>query len=432
MKFQAPRGTYDRLPQDQAQWDRVTGAARETAEKFGFGRIDTPLFEDACLFVRGIGEVTDVVEKETYTFDDRGGDPLTLRAEGTAPVCRAYLEHGMHNLPQPVRLFYFCPVFRYERPQSGRYRQHHQFGIEVIGSTEPEVDAEVIDVGWSLLGALGIADLKLLINTMGDMETRSAYVAQLQTYFRDCVDDIPQDIRDRVETNPLRVLDSKDPRMAEITAAAPRSVDHLGSEADEHWWALLGHLEALAIPYQIEHSLVRGFDYYTRTVFEIVPPDAGSQSTIIGGGRYDGLIEQLGGRPTSGIGFGMGIERVVSNLPLSTADAPMQALKAVVAHMGDSARREAVILASSLRREGITAIVAPARGLKSQLRYASSVDATHAVIIGDDEMRDGTATLRDMSAGEQRSVPREELASWLFKDAVRTMTGSLRRVDDAG
>jgi histidyl-tRNA synthetase len=415
MKFQAPRGTYDRLPQDQAQWSRVTDAAQQAAERFGYGRIDTPLFEDARLFVRGIGEVTDIVEKETYTFDDRGGDPLTLRAEGTAPVCRAYLEHGMHNLPQPVRLFYFCPVFRYERPQAGRYRQHHQFGIEVIGSTEPEVDAEVIDVAWSLLSGLGITDLKLLVNTMGDMETRPAFVAALQAYFRRHIDAIPEEIRDRVETNPLRVLDSKDPRMAEITAAAPRSVDHLGPDAGEHWAALLGHLDALGIPYQVEHSLVRGFDYYTRTVFEIVPPGSGSQSTIIGGGRYDGLIEQLGGKPTPGMGFGMGIERVVGNLPPVT-DVPTHPLKVIVAHMGDEARSEAVALAAQLRRAGTPSVVAPARGLKSQLRYASSIEASHALILGEDELRDGTVTARNFATKEQHSIARDELPSWLAGD----------------
>lgn len=431
MKFQAPRGTYDRLPQDQARWARVTDAARYTAEMFGYGRVDTPLFEDARLFVRGIGEVTDVVEKETYTFDDRGGDPLTLRAEGTAPVCRAYLEHGMHNLPQPVRLYYFCPVFRYERPQSGRYRQHHQFGIEVIGSSEPEVDVEVIDVGWSLLNSMGITGLKLLINTMGDLETRPTYLAELQTYFRDRISDIPEEIRARVDANPLRVLDSKDPRMAGVTGNAPRSIDHLGTEAAEHWAALLGHLDALAIPYQIDHSLVRGFDYYSRTVFEIVPPGTGSQTTIIGGGRYDGLIEQLGGQPTPGIGFGMGIERVLSHLASAEID-KSSTLKVVVAHMGDPARRVAVTLASDLRRDGVAAIVAPARGLKSQLRYASSIDASHAVIIGDDEIRDGAATLRNLSIGEQRSVPCEELASWLHEDAVQSMASASGRVSDAG
>jgi histidyl-tRNA synthetase len=426
MKFQAPRGTSDRLPQDQAQWSRVTDAARETAERFGYGRIDTPVFEDARLFVRGIGEVTDVVEKETYTFDDRGGDPLTLRAEGTAPVCRAYLEHGMHNLPQPVRLFYFCPVFRYERPQAGRYRQHHQFGIEVIGSTEPEIDAEVIDLAWSLLSALGIPDLKLLVNTMGDMETRPAFIDALQAHFRSHIAAIPEEIRDRVETNPLRVLDSKDPRIAEITAAAPRSVDYLGTEAAEHWTALRGHLDALGIPYQVEHSLVRGFDYYTRTVFEIVPPGAGSQSTIIGGGRYDGLIEQLGGKPTPGMGFGLGIERVVASLPPKPLTEGPPAIKVLVAHMGDEARNEAVALAAQLRRAGTPSIVAPARGLKSQLRYASSVDASHALILGEDELRDGTVTARNFATKEQQSMARDELSSWLAGDTNRGDTGDAR------
>ena len=413
MRFQAPRGTYDRLPPDQARWDLVTGAARAAAERFGYGRIDTPAFEDAGLFVRGVGQVTDIVEKETYTFDDRGGDPLTLRAEGTAPVCRAYLEHGMHNLPQPVRLFYFCPVFRYERPQSGRYRQHHQFGVEAIGGPEPEIDAEVIEMGWRLLEDLGIGGLRLLVNTMGDMDTRGDYVAMLQAYLRDRLDLIPPEIRERVETNPLRVLDSKDPRMATVREEAPRCADHLGAEAEDHWRTLLGHLDALDLPYSIEHSMVRGFDYYTRTVFEIVPPAAGSQSTIIGGGRYDGLIEQLGGRPTPGIGFGMGIERVVANLDPDRCAGGPPGPKVVIAHVGDPARAEAVTLASGLRREGVAALVAPRRGPRSQMRYAASVDATHAVVIGEDELRDGAATVRDLAAREQRTVGRGDLPRFL-------------------
>ena len=425
MRFQAPRGTYDRLPGDQAPWDLVVGAARRNAERFGYGRIDTPAFEDARLFVRGVGQVTDIVEKETYTFEDRGGDPLTLRAEGTAPVCRAYLEHGMHNLPQPVRLYYFCPVFRYERPQSGRYRQHHQFGIEVIGGPEPEVDAEVIEMGWSLLEELGIGRLRLLVNTMGDLDTREGYVAILQRYFRDNARHVPQEIRARIETNPLRVLDSKDPRMADLKEKAPRPVDHLGPEAADHWRALLGHLDALGLPYEVEHSMVRGFDYYTRTVFEIVPVEAGSQSTIIGGGRYDGLIEQLGGRPTPGIGFGMGIERVVANLGSNLAGTPVDALKVVVAHVGDPARGEAVTMASGLRRAGVAAVVAPSRGLKSQMRYASSVEASHAVIVGEDEMHAGTATVRDLAAGEQLSMSREELSTWLTERSGSAVRGAV-------
>ncbi len=415
MRFQTPRGTYDRLPEDQAQWRLVTDAARQTAEQFGYGRIDTPVFEDTRLFSRGIGEVTDILEKETYTFEDRGGDPLTLRAEGTAPVCSAYLQHGMHNLPQPVRLYYFCPVFRYERPQSGRYRQHHQFGVEVIGGSEPELDAEVIEAGWSLLDQIGVQGVKLLINTMGDMETRPAYIAELQEYFRDRMSDIPEDIRDRVETTPLRVLDSKEPRLTAVTKGAPRSVDYLGSEAAEHWEALCGHLDALKIPYEINHSLVRGFDYYSRTVFEIVPPGAGSQGTIIGGGRYDGLMEQIGGRHTPGIGFGMGIERVISNLELSQADKALPTVKVLVAHVGEEARRESLVIASDLRSSRIPAIIAPARGLKSQLRYASSVQATHAVIIGEDEVRDGTATVRDLSVGIQSTVKRHQVVEVIAK-----------------
>ena len=406
MLFQAPRGTVDILPEDQPFWRYVDAKARDIAARFGYERIDTPVFEDARLFVRGIGEVTDVVEKETYTFEDRGGDLVTLRPEGTAPVCRAYLEHGMGNRPQPVRLFYICPVFRYERPQSGRYRQHHQFGVEVFGDEDASVDAEVIELAWRFLGSVGLDSLALSVNSIGDVDCRPAYLETLQRHYRHHVDELCPDCRRRLNHNPLRLLDCKVDSCQPFIAEAPHGVDYLCGSCEGHWSDLLGYLRGLDLPFEIDHRLVRGFDYYTRTVFEITPPVEGRQSTLIGGGRYDGLIGELGGRPTPGIGFGMGIERVIVNLKRQDVSLPDERrTKVLVAHIGDAARRAAVPLSSELRRAGIASLVGPAaRGLRSQLRYASSVDATHALIIGDEELQRGSIVLRDLDEGEQEEV----------------------------
>ena len=406
MLFQAPRGTVDILPEEQPFWRYVDAKVRDIATRFGYERIDTPVFEDARLFVRGIGEVTDIVEKETYTFEDRGGDLVTLRPEGTAPVCRAFLEHGMGNRPQPVRLFYICPVFRYERPQSGRYRQHHQFGVEVFGDEDASVDAEVIELAWRFLGSVGLDSLALSVNSIGDAECRPAYVETLQGHYRDRVDELCPDCRRRLNHNPLRLLDCKVDSCQPFIAQAPHGIDYLCGSCEGHWSDLLGYLRGLGLPFEIDHRLVRGFDYYTRTVFEITPPVEGRQSTLIGGGRYDGLIGELGGRPTPGIGFGMGIERVIVNLKRQDVPVPDERrTKVLVAHIGDAARRAAVPLSSELRRAGVASLVGPAsRGLRSQLRYASSVDATHALIIGDDELERGSIVLRDLEEGEQEEV----------------------------
>ena len=414
MIFQAPRGTYDRMPGQQRLWRRINKVLEEISESYGYERIDTPVIEDAKLFSRGVGDVTDIMEKETYTFPDRGGDLLTLRPEGTAPVCRAYIEHGMHNLPQPVRLYYFCPVFRYERPQSGRYRQHHQFGIEVLGSAEPEIDVEVIDLAWNILQRLGISDIKLKINTMGDSDSRGIYVSKLQDYLKSKIDQMPETIKERISSNPLRVLDSKDPKMFEINNKAPRSIDYINSESSEHWATLLKNLDTLSIPYEVDHKLVRGFDYYSRTVFEIVPSLEKSQNTLIGGCRYDGLIEMLGGKPTPGIGFGMGLERVVTAIGDTASDSESDiVMKLLVTHIGDAAKERAVLLTSRIRKAGIPAVLAPTRGMKSQLRYATSISATHAIIIGDDELQNREVVLRDFSAHSQETILEANLIEFL-------------------
>ena len=276
MLYQAPRGTADLLPEEQKYRRYIESKAVALARSYGYGRIDSPVFEDAGLFVRSVGEGTDIVEKEMYTFEDRGGDQVTLRPEGTAPVCRAYLEHGMHNLPQPVRMYYFCPVFRYERPQAGRFRQHHQFGVEVLGDANPAVDAEVIELAWRLMHSLGLTDIRLFINSIGDRESRPQYIAQLKDYYSRRSDSICGDCRARLERNPLRLLDCKVESCRAIGEEAPRSVDHLDSDSLDHWNKLREYLSAMDIPYEIDHRLVRGLDYYTRTVFEIQPVDAGA------------------------------------------------------------------------------------------------------------------------------------------------------------
>ena len=415
-QFQSPRGTADILPGAQAHWRYFEAAASKAAARFGYERIDTPTFEDARLYVRGVGAFTDIVEKETYTFQDRGGDRFTLRPEGTAGVCRAYLQHGMSNLPQPVRLFYFNNLFRYERPQAGRFREHHQLGVEVIGDSDAAIDAEVIELAWRLLEDLDVGGLTLLVNSIGDPACRPAYVGKLREYYSRAEDEICRDCRRRLERNPLRLLDCKEKQCQPLIAGAPAGADHLCGLCLEHWETLLGFLETLGLPFTVDKRLVRGFDYYTRTVFEIVPPTGGRMSTICGGGRYDGLIEELGGRPTPGIGFGMGVERILQELRLPDAGRAGRrpSPKVVVVHAGADVRGECMRLAAGLRADGVAALLAPSgRSLKSQLRYASAVHATHAAILGADEVARGSASLRDMAKSGQREVSRDALAAAL-------------------
>ena len=359
------------------------------------------------------------MEKETYTFTDRGGDDFTLRPEGTAPVCRAYLQHGMQNLPQPVRLYYLCPVFRYERPQSGRFRQHQQFGVESIGDEDASLDAEVIELAWRFSEALGLRNLALNINTIGDDHCRAEYIDVLQKYYKGRTEPLCQDCHRRLLLNPLRLLDCKQMSCQPVIEEAPRSVDYLCGECSDHWNHLQHCLTDIGLNYTIENRLVRGFDYYTRTVFEIVPPVEGRMSTIAGGGRYDGLIEELGGRPTPGVGFGMGLERVIANLRLQNFELPYaKNTRVLVAHVGSEAMREAVRLASKLRQQGISTTIGPSkRGLRSQLKYASTIRMTHVVIIGQDELLKGSYILRNMGKGEQIEVRAEEVFNHLRQDS---------------
>ncbi len=407
----APRGTTDVLPEDEPFWDRVWEASARICALFGYRRIETPVFEEASLFTRGVGEVTDIVQKEMYVFEDRGGQQLALRPEGTAPVCRAYLEHGMHNLPQPVRLWYWCPIFRYDRPQAGRYRQHTQLGCEAIGEADASVDAEVIELLFRIYEELGLQGLTLHLNSIGDANCRPAYLDALRGYYADKLKQVCNDCEARYQRNPLRLLDCKQDRCRPVIAGAPPFTDYLCDACDDHFSRLRSYLEDVGIDHLLNPRLVRGLDYYTRTVFEFQPQEGGAQSTVGAGGRYDGLIEQLGGRPTPGIGWATGIERIVLNLKrqeLSVGEPPRP--RVFVAFQTADARSQAFRLASDLRRDGIAAVVAAGeRSLKAQMRHADALGAGYAAIIGKRELADGAATLRRLSDGHQETVALDEV-----------------------
>jgi histidyl-tRNA synthetase len=413
LRYQAPRGTQDILPPDQPYWDVVRKAVQRLCDNFGYARIDTPVFEDASLFTRGVGDVTDIVEKEMYVFEDRGGQELALRPEGTAPICRAYLEHGMHNQPQPVRLYYVAPNFRYDRPQAGRYRQHHQFGAEAIGEANSSVDAEIIELLWRLYEELGLVDLTLHLNSIGDRECRPAYLEVLRKYYEDKLDRVCEDCRARYERNPLRLLDCKQERCQPVIAGAPAFTDHLCAPCAAHFGDLKSYLEVVRIPFSLNPRLVRGLDYYTRTVFEVEPKEAGGQSSIGGGGRYDGLMELLGGPPTPGIGFGTGIERIIINLKRQELLVPEpDRVRVYVAIQTPEARVAAFRLASELRQAGVPATAGAAdRSLKSQMRHADALGAEYVAIIGERELRDGSVTLKRLATGEQEPVALADVAA---------------------
>lgn len=409
--YRVPRGTSDILPEEQAYWSYIEQKAVRLCKLYGYVRIDTPTFEDKCLFSRSIGEGTDIVEKEMYTFEDKGGNRLTLRPEGTAPVCRAYLEHGMHNSPQPVKLYYIAPIFRYERPQAGRYREHYQFGYEAFGDGDPALDAEVIDMAWQFFLSLNLRELSLKLNSIGCRKCRPGYLATLKDYYSEYVPGLCKDCKIRLDRNPLRLLDCKQPQCQEIANSAPRSTDYLCPECGEHFSRLQSYLRLLELPFELEHRLVRGLDYYTRTVFEVQPQVGGAQSTIGGGGRYDDLIKELGGKPTPGIGFAAGLERIVLNLKKEGVTVPaLPKPQVFIAYVGDEARGEAVKLAGRMRRAGIGVIgAAGGRSLKAQLRQANSIGATYTVIIGEGELRTNTVVLRNMATSEQETVPVAQL-----------------------
>lgn len=408
-RFQAPRGTQDVLPDMQPYWAAINSAILEVTRLYGYRRIDTPMFESAGLFEKGSGDTTDVVEKEMYVFQDRGGEDLALTPEGTPAIARAYLEHGMGSWPQPVRLYTTHPMFRYDRPQKGRYRQHTQFDCEVIGSSDPLVDAEVIELLWRLFGMLRLRNLQVRLSSIDDPGPRRAYTERLKEYYRPHLAQLSEDSQRRFERNPLRLLDSKDDRDLLFKEAAPKLVDQLSLPAAEHHAIVQEALTASGIPFVIDPLLVRGLDYYNRTVFEIVPADdERAQGTLAGGGRYDGLIEILGGPPTPAVGFGSGLERLILEMQKNEVEVTaLAAADVYIVHRGEGSGRSAFRLAAELRDSGISTLTGETgRSMKSQMRSANAAGAKVAVILGEDELAHGSAVVKDLrDGGEQHEVP---------------------------
>jgi histidyl-tRNA synthetase len=409
--IQSIRGTYDVLPGDVEIWQAVEAMIREVLHTYGFTEIRTPVLEPTDLFVRGVGEETDIVSKEMYTFQDRDDASVTLRPEGTAPVMRAYIEHQLYNESRTLKLYYVAPMFRRERPQKGRYRQHVQAGVEVLSNTDhPGIEAEVLEMLLLLLTRLEIPDLDLMLNSVGDRECRPAYVKILSAEIRKRADRLCEDCRRRGEKNPLRVFDCKVESCQPVIAELPTINDHLCPACRQHLNQLKSFLEARAIPFRINPRLVRGLDYYVRTTFEITSSNLGAQNTVAAGGRYDGLAEELDGPPTKGFGFGMGLERLILSIPEPKKLVPAYGPEFFIAPMGEAAFEHATLLAKRLRAQGKHSYLDfQPRSLKSQMRLADRLRARKVIILGDEELKTGTLTLRDMTTKEQRNIREEEL-----------------------
>ena len=406
-----PRGTSDILPGEVEKWRVLEKRFRVICREYGYSEIRTPVFEHTELFLRGVGDTTDIVEKEMYTFLDRGGRSVTLRPEGTAPAVRAYLEGRLHTGPQPVKLFYTGPMFRYDRPQAGRFRQFHQFGAEVFGAHDPAVDAEVIAMAMAFYGGLGLNDLELRLNNVGCPRCRPVLRDKLQEYFRPRVADLCKNCGERLAKNPLRILDCKEERCRELGKGAPATLDCLCEECRVHFESVQRYLDLLGVVCVIDNRLVRGLDYYTHTAFEIMAPDIGAQSSIGGGGRYNGLIEVCGGSPAPGIGYALGVERILLAMERQgVAAAADERLDVFVVTAGTAAGDEAFRLLFQIRGAGIAADKDYlGRSLKAQMKYAGKTGARVALIVGEEEIEQGTVLVREMSTGEQSAVAKEDV-----------------------
>ncbi len=401
LKYQAPRGTFDVLPAAARTRARIVETAKAVFARAGYEPIATPSFEDTELFERGVGHSTDIVRKEMFTFEDKGGRSLTLRPEGTAPICRAYVEHGMHKLAQPVKLSYTGPFFRHERPQAGRYRQFHQLGIEAIGSDAPLADAEAIGLFAELVAELGVPGVELRLGSLGSLGARRAYLEDLKAHLRAHEADLSKDARERIDSNPLRAFDSDDEGTRAAMASAPKLVERLEGPDAEHFGEVRALLDAAGVEYAIDPTLVRGLDYYTRTIFSFVCDRLGAQSEIGGGGRYDGLVEQLGGPPTPAIGWAAGIERIALALGEEDEAPAGRDVFVATAEEEHDHRALALLLVGELRKAGLSAEVdLGGRGLKGQLKHADRLGARRVLILEGP----GAAQLRDMRSGEQRPV----------------------------
>jgi histidyl-tRNA synthetase len=418
MAFQIPRGTQDILPGEVEKWQYVEKIARDICKRYNYHEIRTPIFEHTELFLRGVGDTTDIVQKEMYTFEDRAGRSMTLRPEGTAPVVRSFVENKMYGNPnQPIKLYYIGPMFRYERPQAGRFRQFVQFGVEAIGSADPAIDAEVIALAMELYRSLGLKKLRLVINSLGDVETRKAHRQALIDHFQNRIHELCEDCQARLEKNPLRILDCKKDRDHELMATAPSILDYLNDESRRYFEKVKAYLTRLGIPFEVDPRLVRGLDYYHHTTFEIMS-DAegfGAITTLCGGGRYNGLVQEIGGPETPGIGFALSIERLLAALDAEGIALPVsEGIDCYVVAVGEKAKDESVLLVHQLRKAGIIADKDyQDRKIKAQFKAADRLNAKFVAILGDDELVKEVINIKEMSTGEQTEVPLHSVVDYL-------------------
>ncbi|SHE49693.1 histidyl-tRNA synthetase [Caldanaerobius fijiensis DSM 17918] len=416
----APRGTKDILPDEVYIWQYIENVAREIAGKYGYREIRTPTFEHTELFQRGVGDTTDIVQKEMYTFEDKGGRSITLRPEGTASVVRAFIQNKLTEQPQPTKLYYIISAFRYERPQAGRMREFHQFGVEVFGSDDPSIDAEAIDMAMSILNKVGLKGLKLKINSIGCAKCRADYNRALKDFLKVRLDKLCDNCKVRYEKNPLRVLDCKNPSCQEQFEGVPVILDYLCDDCKNHFSRLQNRLDLLDIKYEVDPSIVRGLDYYTKTAFEIISEDIGTQNAVCGGGRYDGLVKACGGPDMPGVGFAMGLERLILTIKAQNIQIPKaNNVEVFIVAIGEQADDFAYRLAKQLRDRGISCDKDyMGRSIKAQLKYADKINSQYVLIIGDEEIKKGFAILKHMVTGNQREVPFNQLVD-VLKDVLK-------------
>lgn len=416
--MQALKGTHDILPEEVYKWDYMEGVIRDVCARYGYKEIRTPIIEATELFQRGIGDTTDVVTKEMYTFTDRGNRSVTLRPENTASAVRAYLEHKMYGDQQVHKMFYIGSMFRYDRPQAGRYREFHQFGLEVLGASSPLADAEVIAMACEIFHRLGLKDLDLHLNSIGDKNCRPAYRQKLIEFFEGKKDQLCDDCRERLYKNPLRILDCKEEGCKKASIGAPEITDYLCDDCHKKFEAVKHYLDGLGISYTVDPRLVRGLDYYTNTAFEIQYPPLGAQSAVCGGGRYDGLVEEIGGPSTPGIGFAIGLERLLLALEMQNLiPAPKAQKRVYIAALGEDAVAEGFKIQEELRGLGVlTDMDLQGRSLKGQMKQAGKLDSQFTVIIGSNELKKGAAAVKNMADGNQKDIPFAEVADYISKE----------------
>lgn len=417
MKIQGPKGTKDVLPSQAYKWHYIEGKIRELCSINGYYEIRTPVFEHTELFERGVGETTDIVQKEMYTFLDKGERSITLKPEGTAPAVRAFIENNIFNEPQPTKMYYITPCYRYERPQAGRLREFHQFGIEAFGTKDPYIDAEVINVGMTLFKTLGVKNLELRINSVGCPKCRKEYNAKLKAFLEPELQHLCRFCQDRYNTNPLRILDCKEEKCKERLVNVPYMLDNLCDDCKAHFEGLKKGLDIIGLDYIVDPKIVRGLDYYTKTAFEIVSNDIGSQGTVCGGGRYDGLIEICGGPSTPGVGFGLGLERLLLTMENQELAIPQgESIEVFLAAMGDKADDKAMEILFRLRKASIRAEKDyMGRSLKSQMKYANKISARYTIVIGDEEIEKDSINIKNMENGEEEKASLSDISEIITK-----------------